>query len=119
MKYDLNRNLVNSFGSSKYKHKLLTDEMKKALVKEALKIGSIQELFDKLEHNYREIKLSEAMNKPDAFKVIKYEVGANDEPVPVYRWMKEPIIIDDNLTIEQEALNFVYWLNPKKVKEYI
>lgn len=119
MKYDIERNPFNSFGSPKYKHKLLTEDMKKTLVEEALKVGSLQKFFNKLEHNYREINLSEAMNKPNAWKVISYGVGPKGEPEPIYKWMREPIFVNNkNLTIEQEALNFVYWLNPKKVKEY-
>lgn len=119
MKYDLDRNQFKVFSSPRYKYKLLTEDMKKTLVIEALKIGSTKDFFKKLLHNYREIHFSEAMNKPNAWRVVTYEVGTKGEHEPIYKWMREPIFVNNkNLTIGQEMLNFVYWLNPKKVKEY-
>lgn len=39
------------------------------------------------------------MNKPNAWKVVAYEVGANDVPVPIYKWMREHIFVNKNLNI--------------------
>lgn len=105
-------------GNRKY-YKHLTDDMKRTLVKRADELGSVYELFCEISRNEEIDGLVESMNKSaNAFKLVK---GFNDEPIHKYvrDYYKTNGIVDfKDMTLVQEMLHFVYWMDGKDVKEF-
>ena len=105
-------------GNRKY-YKHLTDDMKRALVKRADELGSVYELFCVISRNKEIDGLVKSMNKStNAFKLVN---GFNDVPIPKYvrDYYKTIEIVDFNhMTLVQEMLHFVYWMDGKDVKEF-
>ena len=105
-------------GNRKY-YKHLTDDMKRALVKRADELGSVYELFCVISRNKEIDGLVKSMNKStDAFKLVN---RFNDVPIPKYvrDYYKTIEIVDFNhMTLVQEMLHFVYWMDGKDVKEF-
>ena len=100
-----------------YKH--LTGDMKRALVKRADELRSVYELFCEISRNEEIDRLVESMNKStNAFKLVN---GFNDEPIHKYvrDYYKTNEIVDfKDMTLVQEMLHFVYWMDRKDVKEF-
>ena len=100
-----------------YKH--LTGDMKRALVKRADEFGSVYELFCEISRNKEIDGLVESMNKStNAFKLVN---GFNDEPIHkyVHDYYKTNEIVDfKDMTLVQEMLHFVYWMDRKDIKEF-
>ena len=100
-----------------YKH--LTGDMKRALVKRADELESVYELFCEISRNEEIDGLVESMNKStNAFKLVN---GFNDEPIPKYvrDYYKTNEIVDfKDMTLVQEMLHFVYWMDGKDVNEF-
>ena len=100
-----------------YKH--LTGDMKRALVKRADGLGSVYELFCEISRNKEIDELVESMNKStNAFKLVN---GFNDEPIHkyVHNYYKTNEIVDfKDMTLVQEMLHFVYWMDRKDIKEF-
>ena len=100
-----------------YKH--LTGDMKRALVKRADELGSVYELFCEISRNEEVDGLVESMNKStNAFKLVN---GFNDEPIHkyVHDYYKTNEIVDfKDMTLVQEMLHFVYWMDRKDIKEF-
>ena len=105
-------------GNRKY-YKHLTDDMKRALVKRADELGSVYELFCVISRNKEIDGLVKSMNKStDAFKLVN---GFNDEPI--YKYVRDyyttvEVVDFHNMTLVQEMLHFVYWMDGKDVKEF-
>ena len=103
-------------GNRKY-YKHLTDDMKRALVKRADELGSVYRLFCEISRNEEIDGLVESMNKStNAFKLVN---GFNDEPIHKYvrDYYKTNEIVDfKDMTLVQEMLHFVYWMDRKDVK---
>ena len=105
-------------GNRKY-YKHLTSDMKRALVKRADELGTVYELFCEISRNEEIDRLVESMNKStNAFKLVN---GFNDEPIHKYvrDYYKTNEIVDfKDMTLVQEMLHFVYWMDRKDVKEF-
>lgn len=105
-------------GNRKY-YKHLTGDMKHALVKRADELGSVYELFCEISRNEEIDRLVESMNKStNTFKLVN---GFNDEPIHKYvrDYYKTNEIVDfKDMTLVQEMLHFVYWMDRKDVKEF-
>ena len=105
-------------GNRKY-YKHLTDDMKRALVKRADELGSVYELLCVISRNKEIDGLVKSMNKStDAFKLVN---RFNGEPIHKYvsDYYKTIEIVDfHNMTLVQEMLHFVYWMDRKDVKEF-
>ena len=106
-------------GNRKY-YKHLTGDMKRALVKRADELGSVYELFCEISRNKEIDGLVESMNKStNAFKLVN---GFNDEPIHKYvrdYYTTVEVVDFHNMTLVQEMLHFVYWMDRKDVKEFV
>ena len=105
-------------GNRKY-YKHLTGDMKRTLVKRADELGSVYELFCEISRNEEIDGLVESMNKStNSFKLVN---GFNDEPIHkyVHDYYKTNEIVDfKDMTLVQEMLHFVYWMDGKDVKKF-